>query len=121
MDDLFVKLNAVLSPLPSSVHARHFSAQYLRTSPPGIIKSQKIIKPQKYFQCKHLHHNLCRKVTFIIYWATVKSSDVGRVGTLVGQELKPIHIANKRENIFIAITKHYLIQSIYTANQLISR
>jgi len=115
MDDLFAKLNAVLSPLPSSVHARHFSAQYLGTSPPGIIK------PQKYFQCQHLHHNLCRKVTFIIHWATVKSSDVGRVGILVGEKLKPINIANKGENIFIAITRHYLIQSIYTANQLISR
>ena len=43
-------------------------------------------------------------------------SNVGTVGTLVGQKLKPIHIANKRENIFIAITKHYLIQSLYTAN-----
>lgn len=110
MDELFAKLNAVLSSLPPSDHARHFSAQYLRTSRPGIIK------PQKYFQCQHFHHNLCRKITFIIHWATVEISNVGRVGTLVGQKLKPIHIANKRENIFIAITKHYLIQSLYTAN-----
>ena len=64
---------------------------------------------------------LMQKVTFLTHWATVKSSDVGRVGTLVGHKLKQIHIANKRENIFIAITKHYLIQSIYTANQLISK
>jgi hypothetical protein len=75
----------------------------------------------KIFSVLTLAPQLMQKVTFIIHWATVKSSDVGRVGTLVGKKLKPIHIANKRENIFIAITKHYLIQSIYTANQLISR
>jgi hypothetical protein len=80
-----------------------------------------IIKPQKCFQCQHFHHNVCKKVTFLFCWATVISSGVGRVGTVVGHKLKPIHIANKRQNIFIIITKHYLIQSLYTANQFILR
>jgi len=42
MDDLFANLNAVLSPLPSSVHARHFSANTCTTTYAGKSHSLSI-------------------------------------------------------------------------------